>query len=99
MPATNNIDVKVVDNRITFKWDETIINERMKGTDRVMLLAYLPQENRAISLIGGAERLEGGEYLIIPECKEGIHMETYVSFLSADYKSISNSVYCGSFIK
>ena len=99
MPATTHIDVKFADNRITFKWDETIVNERMKGTDRVMLLAYLPQENRAISLIGGAERLEGSEHLIIPECKEGVHMETYISFLSADYKSISNSVYCGRFIK
>jgi hypothetical protein len=99
IPVTNSIDVKFADNRITFKWDETIINERMKGTDRVILLAYLPQENRAISLIGGAERLEGAEHLIIPECNEGVHMETYVSFVSADYKNISNSVYCGSFIK
>jgi hypothetical protein len=99
MPATNNIEVKFADNRITFKWDETIVNERMKGSDRVMLLAYIPQENRAVSLIGGAERLEGGEHLVIPECYDGIHIETYVSFVSADYKSISNSVHCGSFIK
>ena len=67
----------------------------MKGSDRVMLMAYLPNENRTISLIGGAERLEGVEHLVIPECGEGIHMETYVSFISADYKTISNSVYTG----
>jgi len=95
MPSTNNIDVKFQGNKISFKWDETIVNEGMKESDRVMLLAYLPKENRAVSLIGGAERLEGGEYLIIPECKEGIHIETYVSFVSADYKSISDSVYTG----
>jgi hypothetical protein len=95
MPATNHIDVNVVDNKITFKWDETILNEGTKGSDRVMLLAYLPKENHAISLIGGAERLEGSEHLVVPECYEGVHMETYVSFISADYKSISNSVYTG----
>jgi len=95
MPVTNNIEVNFVDNRIEFTWDKTITTDRIKGSDRVMLLAYLPQENRAVSLIGGAERLEGGEHLIIPDCKNGIHMETYVSFVSADYKSISNSVYTG----
>ena len=95
LPVTNNIDVKVVDNRVEFTWDKTIATDRIKGSDRVMLLAYLPKENRAVSLIGGAERLEGGEHLIIPEYKGGIHMETYVSFVSADYKNISNSVYTG----
>ncbi|MGY0035126.1 DUF6266 family protein [Pedobacter sp. NJ-S-72] len=95
LPVTNNIDVKLVDNRIEFTWDKTIATDRIKGSDRVMLLAYLPKENRAVSLIGGAERLEGGEHLIIPEYKQGIHMETYVSFVSADYKRISNSVYAG----
>jgi hypothetical protein len=95
LPVTNNIDVKVVDNRIEFTWDKNTVTDRIKGSDRVMLLAYLPKENRAVSLIGGAERLEGGEHLIIPEYKHGIHIETYVSFVSADYKSISNSVYTG----
>lgn len=95
LPVTNDIDVKVVDNSIEFTWDKNIVTDRIKGSDRVMLLAYLPKENRAISLIGGAERLEGGEYLIIPGYKQGIHIETYVSFVSADYKSISNSVYTG----
>ena len=95
MPVTNNIEAKVIGNRIEFTWDNTIITEKMKGSDRVMLLAYLPKENRAISLIGGAERLEGGEHLILPEFNEGVYMETYVSFISADYKSISNSVYTG----
>ena len=95
LPVTNNIDVKVIDNRLEFTWDKTIATDRIKGSDRVMLLAYLPQENRAVSLIGGAERLEGGEHLIIPEYKQGSLIETYVSFVSADYKSISNSVYTG----
>ena len=95
MPVTTHIEVKIADNRITFQWDKTIVSEGMKDSDRVMLMAYLPEENRAISLIGGAERLEGVEHLVIPECYEGAHMETYVSFISADYKTISNSVYTG----
>jgi len=95
MPVIHNIEVSVADSRIEFRWDKTCLTEKMKGSDRVMLLAYFPAENHAEFLIGGAERLEGVEYLTIPDYKKGAYMETYVSFVSADYKSISNSVYTG----
>jgi hypothetical protein len=97
MAVTDDIDVKVVDNKLEFLWDTACTTASMKESDRVMLLAYSPQENSALCLIGGAERLEGSEYLVIPDNKGSMRFETYVSFISADYKSISNSVYTGQF--
>lgn len=97
MPVTNKISVKVVDNKLEFLWDTACPTELMKDSDRVMLVAYSAQENSALCLIGGAERLEGSTHLVIPENKRSMKFETYVSFISADYKSISNSVYTGQF--
>ena len=98
IPVTDRINVTVVDHKLEFIWDTACPATLMKDSDRVMLLAYSPEENSALCLIGGAERLEGSEHLVIPENKRSLKFETYVSFISADYKSISNSVYTGQLI-
>ncbi|WP_052496237.1 DUF6266 family protein [Pedobacter lusitanus] len=95
LPVTRNINVKLTGNRLDFKWDATCMTEKMKSSDRVMLLAYLPDQKYAVYLAGGEERLEGAGHLIIPGYVKGMLLETYVSFIAADRKSISDSVYTG----
>ncbi|MBB6498986.1 DUF6266 family protein [Pedobacter cryoconitis] len=95
IPVANNISVKVIENGLEFSWDRDSSPSGMKPDDRVMLMAYSPEKKRAICITSGAERSEGAEILVITEFKAPLVLETYVSFISADYKKISNSLYTG----
>jgi len=95
--TTNNIEVKVIDNKLEFTWDIACANPLVNDMDRIILVAYSAENNGAVWSIGSAERSEGIAHLIIPKKYSFLKLETYVSFVSADYKSISNSIYTGQF--
>lgn len=94
---TTNIEVKIVEHKLEFTWDIAFPDPLVNNSDRTMLVAYSPENNSAIWSIGSAERSEGIANLIIPKKYLFMKLETYVSFISADYKSIFNSIYTGQF--
>jgi hypothetical protein len=65
------------------------------NSDQVLLLVYYPDRKEATQTYARAKRSEMKETLQIPRLKPGERIETYISFISATRKKISNSVYVG----
>ncbi|QNK64809.1 hypothetical protein H7F33_10155 [Pedobacter sp. PAMC26386] len=95
MPIIPKPSVTLTKNKLAFTWDTDFTANGIKPTDRVMLIAYLPERHRAVCLISGAKRTAGVEYLSIPRSKKPMIIETYISFISETHKSISTSLYVG----
>ncbi|SMC97145.1 DUF6266 family protein [Pedobacter africanus] len=68
-----------------------------EATDQVMMLAYFPKQEKVHFTLFGKDRLAGSDLLEIPPSLQGEYMETYMSFIAADRKQVSNSTYTGSF--
>ena len=66
-------------------------------SDQVMLLAYFPELKKAVFRLYGPERIAGEAFLPIGGAMLDQPMETYLSFVSADRKQASESVYTGGF--
>lgn len=81
---------------VTFSWDDNTAGETAKATDKAMLLVYNPVKKESIYILDGATRSAGSETLIIPNTYSGDTVEMYMSFISEDGKSVSNSNYLGS---
>jgi hypothetical protein len=64
-----------------------------------MLLAYFPEQEKAIYLLAAAKRSQCADTLTVPADLLGAYMEVYISFVAQDRKSIANSSYLGSFNK
>ena len=81
---------------LVFSWNKEIKTKDIHYNDQIMLLAYFPELNIAVHRIG-AQRYYGKDLLPLTGQKHGSAAEVYVSFISDDHKSISNSVYLGQF--
>lgn len=82
---------------IRFDWDVPTNIIWQESTDQVMLLAYFPDTEYVITSLFGASRITGTELLKVPEPLLTERMETYLSFVSADRKAVSDSLYTGHF--
>lgn len=95
MPVPVDVTVKMVEEGFLFSWGQ---QEGLKGThwsDQVMLMAYFSKMKKAKYLTSATSRYKGQELLPIFDIPHGEVAETYISFVSNDRKSISNSVYAG----
>lgn len=92
-----NAIAQSIDGRLHFDWtwSENISYEA--GKDQVMMLAYFPTENFSVYELAGAKRKTGQDFLVIPESFSTKRMEVYISFISQDRKTVSNSIYLGRF--
>lgn len=81
---------------VSFSWDDNSAGKTAKSTDKAMLLAYNPAKKESIYILEGASRSAGSEILTIPNAYSGDTLEMYMSFISEDGKTVSNSTYLGS---
>lgn len=81
---------------ISFGWDDNTAGENAKATDKAMLLVYNPVKKESIYILDGESRSSGSEILTIPSTYSGDTVEMYMSFVSEDGKTVSNSTYLGS---
>lgn len=95
MPVNPNVSVKVLTMGLEFHWDIDFLAEGIKWNDNIMVLAYVPEKRNAYFHLSGARRIEGMERLTLPRFNETVKLEIYVSFISADRKSICNSIFVG----
>lgn len=95
MPVVNNPKVTITETSLTFTWDTAITQEGMASTDQVMLIACMPQKKKAFYIRSGAKRSKGTETLEVLKSSEKQLVEVYISFISEDHSSISNSTYLG----
>lgn len=89
--------VKAIDRGLEFTWD-TIEDITNTWADTVMLMAYIPALNDARYLLSGARREAGVEVLQLTGIPDGTLIYTYISFISASHKAISNSQYIGTVV-
>ena len=98
MPVAEDITVKPVGDELEFSWDPKILSREMKDSDRIMVMAYCPVKKSATFLYDGKKRYEGVERLTPTRYSKKVVVHTYAAFISADRKSISNTIYTGQFL-
>lgn len=86
-------------NGLQFNWLTTPDMAWPELSDQVMLLAYFPSLRKVSFTLYGPERIQGTALLALGTPLLDQYMETYISFISADRKEVSDSVYTGSFNK
>ena len=94
-PKTENVKMEPQVEGLRFTWDPSLSDSGKRWTDQVMMMAYLPELNEAVYLLNGARRTEGQDILVMPQFREPVSVETYVSFIAANHKSVSDSIYTG----
>jgi len=94
MEHAPELAVKAIEGGLEFSWSKDVTIE-MRWDDTVMLMAYIPSLNSAQYILGGARRAAGKDVLPIVEIQDGTLIHTYITFVSADQKNITNSTYTG----
>lgn len=92
-----NASVESTAEGFRFTWDYDQQDPNGSPYDRTMLMVYFPDHDqpRFFQMISGAERSECEELLKVTPTMKGHYAETYISFLTDDRSTISNSVYTG----
>jgi len=98
MPVTPGVQVKAIKKGLTFTWDATFAARRIKTNDQVMLLAYEPESLNATFSIYSGKRADGEADLSIRKRRTPVVLETYISFIAQNRKTISDSIYTGQII-
>lgn len=96
MEVPADVTVEVVEDGFSFTWNIEI-HPGIYYNDHIMLLAYFPELERAISNTAGVQRRAGKDVLNLDGTDKGNIAHLYISFITNDRKSISNSVYLGQF--
>lgn len=91
------LEVAVVPEGLKFNWYVDPNLQWPDFTDQVMMMAYFPALNKTVYQLFGAERSAGTATLKVNAVLLNEHVETYVAFISADRKQVSDSVYAGGF--
>jgi hypothetical protein len=97
LKPAQNCRVAAADAGLQYSWDTDPEMAWPETTDQVMMLAYLPKQEKLFYTLFGNSRLSGRDLLEIPPSLQGEHMETYVSFVAANRKQFSDSIYTGNF--
>lgn len=86
---------RVVENGLEFSWDPELLIKGSMANDQVMTLAYCPEKETAFFQTAGARRDSGKDFLEVEAFHQPVILETYLCFVAADRKSISNSYHIG----
>jgi len=87
--------VRVVKKGLEFSWDPELLTNGRMPNDQVMTLAYCPEKETAFLQTTGARRDVGKDFLEVAAFHQPVILETYLCFVAADRKSISNSYHIG----
>ncbi|CAM4355070.1 hypothetical protein SAMN06265348_1135 [Pedobacter westerhofensis] len=98
LPAENS-SAELTETGLTFKWSTETEDGMNHHSNQVMMLAYFPKLQEVKSDTGGAKWHRGEDSLsLLGVKKEGYVAEMFISFITNDQTSISNSIYLGQFI-
>jgi hypothetical protein len=94
LPNATAVTATKVGTNIDFNWTDNSGTGKAKPGDSTILVVYCAANNQAIYTIGTSERSTVTETL---DCSNfaGKTVETFVGFISADNKDVSNSFYTG----
>lgn len=95
LKAAVNPKVDKAPEGLRFSWDSDPQMPWPESTDQTMILVYFPETKELICKLFGNSRISGSELLEIPEPLQAAPMQTYLSFITTDRKSVSDSTYTG----
>lgn len=79
---------------VIFKWAGYNCHDTNNWKDKAIMVVYCEDLNRCIYSINCIDRRNGIGYLPVPKFK-GHEVHTWLAFISADGKLVSNSIYTG----
>lgn len=98
MPLVLDCKAELNSMGVKFSWQQTDDSRLIHWNDQVVIIAYMPDEKDARYKICAAIRHQGEAVLKLPKYKTPVVLETYLFFVSADQKLVSNSAYTGQLI-
>lgn len=95
LPKPENAKVEMEKEGLKFSWDAKNEASWPRNRDQVMMMAYFPEEKKAVSETSGAKKIKGFDILPLQEYQRGRVMELYIAFNADDRSDVSNSLYLG----
>ncbi len=83
-----------VSGKINFSWTDNSGNGIAKATDKAVLIVYCPDLDQSISTLAGADRTAAADTLDVSSFS-GKTVQTWVAFITADGKNVSDSLFAG----
>ena len=80
--------------KVNFAWTDNTGNGFAKSNDKAILIVYCPDLDQTISTLSGANRNMSGDTLEVTNFS-GKTVQTWVAFISADGKNVSDSLFTG----
>lgn len=90
-----NIVLERVAKDVKISWD--VPDEDKNNNDQTMIVVYFPKIDDAKCILGGNKRKEGFEVIELNDKLTTEEMEIYISFVSNDRQSFSDSLHAGRF--
>jgi hypothetical protein len=95
LPRGKLANTKAFMDNIFFTWYDNSAGNKERARDRAILVAYCEALNLCLFNTWGARRRDEDAILEVPQF-HGHEVHTWLSFIAADGRSISNSMYAGS---
>lgn len=95
MASSITASVEKFQTGLKFNWDNRELDFDTHWSDQVILVAYFPALGEVRYVSAGAERHTGEAYLELNGTKKDSIAHVYISFVSSNRTSISNSTYLG----
>ncbi|MCD0487485.1 DUF6266 family protein [Pedobacter sp. MC2016-14] len=95
LPKPENAKVEMVKEGLRFSWDAKNEASWPRHRDQVMMMAYFPEEKKAVFETSGAKKSKGFDILPLKEYHMARVMELYIAFNADDRKDVSTSLYLG----
>jgi hypothetical protein len=96
LPAAKDLSVELTESGLEFSWNPEVESHLCHHSDQAIMLAYFPELEEVECKIGGAERKEGKDLLVLSGIEKGHTAEIYIAFATNDRSVLSNSIYLGS---
>lgn len=81
--------------KVVLNWDDNSGTGKALATDQLMVLVHCPGAADSVYTTGIASRADGTCTMDLPSLYSGQPAHVYISFISADGKEVSDSVYSG----
>lgn len=81
--------------QVAITWTDNSGSGTARSTDKAVILVYNPAKSKHIYTLAGASRNTAIETIILPADFSGDRVEVWITFISANNKSISTSIYAG----
>lgn len=94
LPVTEAF-AEMTETGIIFTWETQLIPHNTRHSDQAIMLAYFPELKETRYVTAGAQRFKGNDMLPLAGIKKGYQAEVYISFITDDRRSISDSLYLG----